>query len=169
VTEVLEALGVGTYDAWSLLAGPDKVSAVNLPNDEDTSYIRAAYINTRQSFTLEASAIPAGSTINSVTVLCRADTIEYPAGNFLGSFLRLSGTNNDGPANPVVYGSWTDFSDTLTRPGGGSWTLSDLASLEIGVIIAVDNKFCRVTTLYAIIDYTPGGGPTPTGAMLLLF
>jgi len=38
-------------------------------------------------------------------------------------------------------------------------------------VLSVDGGFyaCQCSTLTLTIDYTPGGGPTPTGDMLLLF
>lgn len=171
MTEQLEAAAVGSYDQFGLFpALSSKVADVNSPDDDSTTYLLDYVGNHRQSFTLEASAIPAGSTINSVTIHGRLATSEGANGNYVFMFLRLGGTNVDGPAHdvhPIYIPDWRDFNDTLARPGGGAWTLADLATLEIGVGVAVPNFWADCTTLYAVVDYTPGGGPTPSGNMLL--
>lgn len=168
MTEVLQALGVGNYDNWLLNAGPSKVAAVNSPDDDATSDIITNGDAVRQSFTLQASAIPAGSTINSISVTCRIGTV-WGAGG-VSSSLRLGGSDQDGPANPFPGGSWTSYSDAITRPGGGSWSLADLATLEVGILSAdTTGAWIHVTTLYVIVDYTSGPPPGPsTGAMLLV-
>lgn len=168
-TETLDVSSVGNYDDWYLQAGADKVVAVNQPDDNDTSYLRVTGTPPkRQSFLLEASAIPVGSTINSVTVYARCESWDYPdSPMFL--FLRLGSTDNDAADIAPGYMTWANYNNTIGRPGGGSWTLSDLATLEVGVGFgAGDAPGGCSTTLYAVIDYTEGGGG-PTGNMLLMF
>lgn len=165
MTEVLEALGVGTYDAWWALWGaPTKVAAVAAPDDDGTSGIGAQGSATvRQSFTLSPSAIPPGSTINSVSIRGRFSR-DNPGATF-APFLRLAGTNQDGPSTDPGT-PWVTLSFTIARPGGGSWSLADLSTLEIGAY-ADSGAYDWISTLEAVVDYTP---PTATtGAMLLLF
>lgn len=160
---------VGNYDQFTNVGGATKLISVSPPDDDSATFIREYHLNYRQSFTLAASAIPAGSTINSVTVHSRLATTEGAAGDFIKAFLRLGGVDVDSAAHHVFpqFDHFTDFDDTLARPGGGAWSIADLATLEIGVAVAVINFWADCTTLYAVIDYTPGGGPTPSGDMLL--
>jgi hypothetical protein len=171
LTEQLDPSAVGNYDQFLNVGGATKVASISPPDDDGTTCIREYHLNYRQSFTLAASAIPAGSTINSVTVHSRLATSEGAAGDYVKTFIRLGGADVDSAAHHVfpTFDHWTDFDDALSRPGGGSWDLADLASLEIGVAVAMPSSWADCTTIYAVIDYTPGGGPTPTGAMLLLF
>lgn len=169
MTEVLQAALIGDYDSWLLNAGANKVVAINSPDDDGTSEITTNTDNNRQSFSLVASAIPAGSTINSVAVTCRIGNTW--GGGGVSSSLRLASTNQDGPANPMPGGSWTSYTDIIARPGGGSWSLADLATLQVGLLaLTLGGSWVHVTTLYINVDYTAGaGGPTGTGDMLLVF
>jgi hypothetical protein len=118
----------------------------------------------RQSFLLEASAIPPGSTINSVSISTRLSNA-WGGSPQVKSFLRLGGANQDGPTN--APSGWQTFIDIITRPGGGPWSLADLATLEVGVLNDAA-AFGICTTLFVIVDYTPPAA-APFGAMLLLF
>jgi len=62
------------------------------------------------------------------------------------------------PADATYY----DFTDTLPRPGGGDWNLSDLSSLQIGVQ-STNAVAKRLTSLWTIVNFTP------PGLMFLLF
>ena len=166
-TEVLQAASVGDYDAWLLEAGASKVVAINSPDDDATTSIMTSTDNNRQSFSLVASAIPTGSTINSVSVTCRLGQTWDDGG--LSSSLRLAGSNLDGPAHPMPGGSWVTYTDTIARPGGGSWSLADLATLQVGVLaLTLGGSWVHVTTLFITVDYTEGAGGA-TGNMLLMF
>ena len=165
MTESLQALGIGTYDQLFLAAGADKVTAVNAPDDDNTSYLANTGNPRRESYTLQASAIPAGSTINSITVRARIRS----NGN-LGtaqSFLRLGASEQTGPVNSPGF-AFTDYTDTISRPGGGAWALADLATVEIGIEHQTGGFFAILTTtLEASIDYTPAA-TTGGGAMFLV-
>lgn len=140
--------------------------AVNSPDDDDTSYIDNNSATGRQSYTLAASAIPPGSTVNSVTVRLRARKVLGGGACYLRSLLLLGGTIVEGASHTMAT-SYANHDDTIARPGGGAWSIADLAALEIGV-----RSFHTVqemaTTLYAAIDYTPPA-PSGTGNFLLLF
>lgn len=165
-TKVLQVASVGSYDEWMLETGADKVVAVNSPDDDATTNLMTTAAGQRQSYALAASSIPAGSTINSVSV-----TLRFRGADTLGqSFLRLGTTNVDSPEHHLYYGEgWNTFTDTIARPGGGSWALSDLSSLQVGVY-SVDGGLynTKATTLFVTVDYTEGAGGA-TGNMLLMF
>lgn len=170
MTEKLAAVAEGFYSDFSTAGNPDPVICVAEPDDDNDTFILRYQANNRSSFTLAASAIPAGSTINSVTVHGRLATSEPAEGDYVKQFIRLGGVDVDGPVHtvgPAAADDWRNFDDVLARPGGGLWTIADLATLEIGVAVAVPNFWADCTTLFAVIDYTPGGGPTPSGDMLL--
>ena len=162
MTEKLTVASSGTYTQW--LALGTKVADVQEPDDDSTSYIYISTQTLRESYLLAASAIPVGSTINSIAVSARiTGRFGYDGG--IRSFLRLNGSNSDGPQNLTTV--WSTYLDVITRPGGGSWALSDLATLEIGVLADTPFGFPACTTLFAIIDYTPP--VATTGDMLMVF
>lgn len=168
MTENLLASAPGTYDDYNQHGGFTKADAINPPDDDSTSYIYSYALNNKQSFTLLPSAIPPGSTINSVSVSSRSNWIATPS--TYKNFLRLAGTEVTAPTiSPPVYPNWQTYVDAISRPGGGPWSLADLATLEIGVTCDSGNTHL-CTTLFAVIDYTPPAPPGPTtGDMLLMF
>lgn len=148
---------------WTLGAGLDKVSAVNSPDDDYTTYIRG-YTNRQEQYTLDPTSIPPGSTINSVSVISR---VECPNGETATAYLYLGANQSNGtPRSPLL---WQSYTEAIARPGGGSWDQTDLSTLEVG-IIATNSPYtaCACTTLEVVVDYTPAA-PGATGDMLLVF
>ena len=145
---------IGTYDDWVLGAGTSKVDAVQSPDDGDTSYIENATGGTRQSYSLSSHNIPEGSVINSVTVRGWARKTVNPGVNI--RFGLVLGANESGWTvdHGTLATSYGEFTAELSRPGGGSWSLADIDTLEIGVTISAARD-TRVSTLTAIVDYTP--------------
>jgi hypothetical protein len=76
----------------------------------------------------------------------------------LGANVSL-GTNH---AN--ISTSYTTYSDTMTRPGGGSWGLTDFAQLIIYGMFTIATGRC--TSLWLSVDYTP---PPSTGNFFEMF
>jgi len=165
LTEVLACTGIGFWDEWAALWGaPTKLAAIAAPDDDAGSGIGSIAVdNWRQTFTLAASAIPVGSTINGVSARGRYSR-DNPAAEFQ-AMLRLGGTDAYGPTTDPGAG-WSTISHTIARPGGGAWALADLATLEIGDY-GISGVYVWLSTLEAVIDYTPPA--TPSGDMLLLF
>lgn len=157
----LEVAAVGNYDAWTLAAGADKVSAVQLPTDAGTTRIATAANGDRESYTIDP--IPTAAVIVQVDI-----SFEWAGGggvtNRIKPFFRLGGTDLD-------YTEYVKVSDTsfqqftesdVARPGGGSWTPADFASgsgLEVGVLqnntVASASK---VSTLWVVVQYNPPAG-----------
>lgn len=163
MTKAIYCDAVGTTDDWTLGAGADKVVAVGSPDDEDTSYIfGSSYSN--QQYTLEAPGIPAGSTINSVSPHARCRTESGSDIFLLGVFIPPDYTNSGWKGTGTSY---ADFEESLARPGGGAWQLSDLDDLRI--YINAGPTTIRATSFWIIVDYTPPAPAPTTGAMLLLF
>lgn len=168
MTEVLQCNSVGTYDEYFTWPGLPKPPNVNAPDDENASGI-GSYIavSGRQSFTLTASAIPPGDVINSLTIRARSVTEAPPNDSSFRCFVRLGGVEVYGAQIWIAQVNWTDYFQALARPGGGSWQLADLATVEIGVWCdSGDWHWC--TSLEATIDYS-APGPGGTGDMLLVF
>ena len=165
MTEVLQCNSVGTYDQYFFWGKANKVLAVNAPDDDNGSGI-GAYIVTsgRQSFLLAASSLPSGTTINSVTI--RSRITQSPNLSTYQPFLRLGGVEVYGPSQ-TPSNVWETRLDTISRPGGSSWTVADLATLEIGYWCD-SGDYLWVCTAEAVIDYS-APGPGGTGDMLLVF
>jgi len=165
-TEKLACSAVTSPDQWDLGAGADKVVAVNEPDDDYTTHISGANPNLIQRYSLEASAIPSGSTINSVSVSSRS--MGGTNGRHRQGLALSTNTSESADIANLGFLSWATTVNVISRPGGGSWALTDLASLEAYLKVTNDANTCYTTTLFVSIDYTEGA-VGPTGNMLLVF
>lgn len=80
------------------------------------------------------------------------------ADNTVRPFLRLNSTNTEG-SQETLTSSYTEYTQEISRPGGGNWLYTDLDDLEVGVIASASegNKLgdnIRVTQIYVKITYT---------------
>lgn len=130
-------------------------------NDGDTTYIEAtAFSNGDDVMTLAASGLSSES-INSIEVVMvlKASSSAYGA----YPLLKLSGNETVGTLfQPNT--SYATNSQSLARPGGGSWAVADLADLQIGVRSGTLGKgaWVRCTQIYLKIDYGTSTPPAPT-------
>ena len=72
--------------------------------------------------------------IVSVTVNFRSRTSSVGCGGscWVKPHIKLGGTVVSG-AQQTVTSAWVSYTETLARPGGGSWAFADLASLQAGI------------------------------------
>ena len=163
-TATIQVAAVTSPDQFRMGNGKDKVSAVKSPDDEDATYIHDVPMDHEERYSLAASGIPVGSAINSVSSCVRLKRVS----NITGWKCRLilGGNIQDGASHGTSGSAYATTSDVITRPGGGSWALSDLTTLRLGIVHISDNNDFRVTSLYAVVDYTP---PANTGDFFKLF
>jgi len=157
----IQVAATSVPDQWTLGLGPNKVVAVQSPDDDNTTRIDESTVHDKEQYTLAASGIPAGSTINTVTVRSRS-LGGLDRGVTVG--LVLGGNTSIGPDH--LNDVYTTFNDILPRPGGGAWLLADLPGLEV---------FCekhgavaggvRCTSLWVLVDYTLPAGGSGSGAV----
>jgi hypothetical protein len=159
MTATIQVAAVTSPNQWTLGAGANKVVAVNAPNDDDATYIYASTAGYKQQYNLTANSIPSGSTITSVKISNRAK-VTGGSGAYQG-YVVLAGVTVYAPVHSPA--SYTTYEDAVSRPGGGSWAVSDLSSLEVG-LYRVAGGTTRVTSLWIIVDYTP-----PPSAMFMMF
>ena len=165
-TATIQVAAVTSPDDWTLGAGADKVVAVNLPDDADTSYIHGTAEPSVEQYSLEAHSIPVGSTINSVSAVGRVKGHSVADPWFkLGVYLAGNSTLS---ATITGTASYADYTKALARPGGGAWSVADIAAVEVLIhqVTGLSARFARCTSLYVVVDYTP---PTDTGKMFLMF
>jgi hypothetical protein len=164
-TATIQVAVVTSPDQWALVAGANKVVAVNQPNDDATSYIQANSAIAEQ-YSLAVPTIPTDSAINSVSTYARLRSTDglrtFAVDLILGASTTTGSTRTPGT-------SWTDFTDALARPGGGSWGLADFATLEVKLrqVSSGSGKLQDCTSLWLVVDYTPP--PPKAGNMLLVF
>jgi hypothetical protein len=150
-----------TYTGFALTAGASKPVAVDpldpISHDDATTYLTGT-AGTVQAFTCAVPPIP-GAKINTVTVYNRSRD-DAGVGQYR-MLIRLGGVDVTGSWTSVLPAStWvTSAGEELARPGGGSWTYADLATLEIGMGLTGDaGNIIKVTSLWAVIDYSTGYG-----------
>lgn len=149
-TQNIACGAIGANDSWTLAAGATKVAAVAAPDDDDTTRLTDATSGHKQSFTLDSHTIPAGSKINSISLVFKAKSANGLSKNYRGFFLLGGNTTNGTLRNNTTYNT---FTESIARPGGGSYALIDLSTLEIGMDNqGTDGK--TVTTLYVTVDFS---------------
>ena len=129
-------------------------------SDGDTTYVATTTAKPSGSdlYNIEDTGIPAGSTINGVTVFarCRSTSTTYKASFWI--LLKKSGGTIQQGAEHIPSTTYTSYHDSFTGV-----SLSDLNGLQIGISIASGSNTYyysgRCTQVYVVIDYTP-----PTGA-----
>lgn len=118
----------------------------------DTRVFTMSTPQQKDAYNLTPSAIPVGSTINSVKVY----------GTFLGGyyqpFLRL-GTDETAGTKIEGAADYETHYETLSRPGGGVWSVADLADLQVVIGLHRNSTYCHFDQVYVEVDYTP---PPPT-------
>lgn len=128
-------------------------------DNSDASYIRNNTATLLEDdINLGASALST-ETIDSIDVRFRARSETSAAGEVTVG-LRLSSTNSLAAIQTAIPTSATDYTRTgVTRPGGGSWTVADLANLQ--VVCQSNNTTAaavRIFELFVDVNYTAAGG-----------
>ncbi len=163
-TTTLLPTGVGNYDQWSLGAGSNKTSAVT-SSDSDTSYIYETENGDDQTFIVTNAGLPAGTTINSVTLYAVARESSGEPKIKL-RMEKAVGDSSDG-SDFHLDDSYDTYSRTrTTNPFTGSaWTLAEVNAWTVRFGVDKDNESgtVRVTKIYVVVDYTlPADTTAPT-------
>jgi hypothetical protein len=100
-------------------------------------------------------------TITSVTVKIVAIATTQNSGQDVRAQTTIyySGNYRDGTDNALTT-NWVTYSDSFTKPGGGSWTFSNIDSLQIGVGLQSHDssgtwREARATQVWVEINFTP--------------
>jgi hypothetical protein len=158
-TTIIRPSGVGTYtEIEGIYGAPTHWEAVDEdpPDDAGTCVYQTNLGTFRDTYQLQDPNIPEDSLINSVTVYFRIYTNAAAPITGVKPILCLAGSLEEGTLIDVPT-SWTTYSETLDRPGGGPWKLGDLAGLEGGISIysGADSVTRYCTQVYVEINYSP--------------
>lgn len=154
--------GTGTYDGWTQTGGSSKANAVAV-NDGDVSRISVSSpTGTAQTFTFPNPVIPAGATINSVTVTAVASRTSTVTTQFALRAEIGNGAGQQSDGATITIGTAANTYATYSRPPmttnpftGDAWTQSDIAAMRFGVIKINSTGTVRVTQMYITVNYTP--------------
>ncbi len=151
-------VSVGNYSEWNLGVGSTKTNAVT-SSDGDASYIIESSNGDDQTYNMSGAGIPAGSTVNSVSLF-------VVARRFSNAFephikLRLeqgtgSGNQSDGSDLTLTTPYATYIRPLPVNPFTGlAWTASEVNSwaVKFGVRKTNSSGAAVVTQVYVLVDY----------------
>ena len=99
------------------------------------------------------------ATINSVTVYFRFRRSWTSSGSsaYCQPFLRLYSNETAGTEQALNSNIWTNYSQTLARPGDGSWSWADINDLQVCIGLRDTGALAsaQCTQVYVEVDYTP--------------
>ena len=137
--------------------------------DDETTYVRTNGLvsDVADYYNLGASGLTS-ETIGSIDVQARVTTSDgTPDANSNSQIgVRLAGTNSLGTKISVFdigagNNVWVTYEESaLARPGGGAWTVADLADLQVAVLLSEGSAGpnVRCTQIFVEVNYTPGRG-----------
>jgi len=124
--------------------------------DDDTTYI----YNTSQTYStgyynLGSASPPDHSVISSVDVYFRIKPNVTEGTAYATPILRLNSVNSEGTEEIRDPDTYLTYSQTISRPGGGNWSHSDIESLQVGLKLRINNASyqARCTQIYAVVHY----------------
>ncbi len=147
-TDIANVIGSATH--WGAVDDP-----VGAPDDAATyiSHLIPAGEHFDYYTTTYADDIHIKANISSVTVYFR---YRSDAGNTakVRPVLRLNGVNTLGTQlTQNTGGAWTNANEVLARPGGGTWTESDIDDLQIGIGLEQGTAASYCTQVYIVVTY----------------
>ena len=154
-TAQLTVTGAGDATALTPSAGSNYQcvdETYGSPNDTDYVYTMNDTVLI-DYYEIQDGSIPAGAVIDSVTVYFRTKWSDEA--NYARPYLRLSGTNTAG-TEITNSSSWTTNSEALSRPGGGTWSVSDIADLQVGIGLRAPNGMAECSQISVVIAYHIG-------------
>lgn len=159
LTETLRPNATGNYTNLAVTAGTNWEAVDDIAYDDYSTYVyRSTDTQAKDAYNLENGSIPAGAQINSVTVHFRVNAYNAPGSKQAQPFLLLGVSETAGTVVtvPIATFAFTSYSEILTRPGGGNWTVADIASLQVGIGLKGGEDAYRVkcTQIYVVVDYS---------------
>ena len=153
-----------TYNAFTTLvpAGGNKWEKVDEAVADDADYVGGSADQTQCFLTssTDANNVPSNAVIQKITVKYRGRNVLSGTRNFQ-SIIRLSSTDATGATHSSnAFALYSD--DFVTKPAGGSWAQTDLASLEFGMKIGSELGARQLSQIYVEV-VTVDNHPTPTG------
>lgn len=162
----LRPAGAGSNTAWPSLTGTTHWQAN--ADSSDTTYSRNNTITAQENdYTLTSSGLTT-ETITSIDVRFRARS-ETTATGQIQPGLRLGGVNSLGTNQLLIPTTATDYTQAgITRPGGGSWTVADLATLQAVEIGSATVNAVRSFEMFVDVNYTPAAPSVNAGFLRLM-
>lgn len=98
--------------------------------------------------------ISSNSLINSVNVTFRCSVSSNATDATFQPYLRLNSIETTGTEVTANTTTWTNYTEELDRPGGGTWSLSDLDDLQVVIGLKQIDAQARCTQIYLQVNYS---------------
>ncbi len=158
-TSNLLPTATSNYNTWTAVGSANKVTDITA-NDGDTNYISDTTLNNAQTYVFANAGVPAGSTINSISVVAYAKASSgTPTIKFRTE--KGNGNNNlrDSATNITLTNTYTAYTNQMTTNPftSAAWTLAEVNSWtsHFGVIKTSSTGTVAVTQIYVVVNYTP--------------
>lgn len=124
----------GTSVAWTATGAASNYQCVDdgVPND-DTDYVSAASSGLIDYYNMASYTVPTGYVIAAVIPAAWAKKTDAGTDSEIKLGTRLSGTDSTGSAQNLATSYGPVFERQTTKPGGGTWTQSDIDSAEVKI------------------------------------
>lgn len=163
-TVILRPSSIGDHNVWTLMAGATKQAAVDpgasVSHDDFTTYLQDTSGN-KQSFYVVTGKPSAIAVVNSLGMGARFWGDWTTGATSFGAFARLNGTDGTEMTSTTGDSVWVNLTSAgIARPGGGSWTPTDIANatLQAGARSGVSGLNTSLTSLWFALDYIPASG-----------
>lgn len=151
-TLTLRPTGAGTYTELTPSTGAN-YTCVDETSADDADYVKNPTNSTTKTDTYAmADHTSEVGSISTVEVYWRSKKAAAGAATVTPRLI-LGGTNSDGSTQNNLT-SFATYSQTVARPGGGSWSWTDIDGLEAGVIVIRTSTEIDVSWLYIVVTYT---------------
>lgn len=162
VTVISDAAANLTPFAWTITGAGSANAAVRTQGDSQFIEKNAETAGeSNELTTFDFSSIPPGSVIVDVVINWYSGRSAAGAGNIRWR-CKLGANTTDG-AYQGPGASWTNFSQSIARPGGGTWTRADLVTTGIRIVWGHDGTgsvgvLARVDQMQIEVTYLPPSG-----------
>lgn len=172
--------GAGDSTQWTPDTGSNYARVNEVTPDDATSLVSESILNKSDFYAVGSSSLGAGDTVNVVSVGGRFNNDTADATTSFQFQIEKTSGGTVSKSSAIVPNSTVWKSNALANPwlypitlyqdpDSGSWTKTTIESMQIGVLGGVVgvNKI-QVSTVWALVDYTPGVAVTGATPSILL-
>jgi hypothetical protein len=158
--EILQVTSLAAAGSFTLGAGADVVSAVQLPDDDAASYITSSGNGITEYNLANTVSLAPADIINFVRIVSRFRS-NTGVNTRNTAMIDLGGSFGNGTLNNYASTAFATFTDDFPLdPNGAAWTKANIDALLVGSRRTVQG-IVDLTTLYIIVDYTHVVPPSP--------
>jgi hypothetical protein len=164
-TATLYPISDGTYTQWTPKSGSVHYTQVDETTcNGTTDYVSETTVGQRDSYGVNISSIPDGSTITQIEITpCASRSANGGGSATMNVFYRFDGVNSADAGAYAVTGT-TPTALGATQFSGLSQVKGSSSSLEIGAVYSAGTKGVRLGRIATVITYTlPTPPVAPTG------